>query len=740
MRYTARRRRALFGLFVVDMGFAVTLSGCLWLASARPAMAYVDPSVMTYTIQALAGVAVALGAVAGVVWRRARKRVLALLHIDENAGKIVEPAVEPALAKDDDGSAGAGTASATGTASGTVSSAASATGSAPHAPGATGGASATVHASSAASPAALRAAANEQARREREAQGKRRRPRPLTWRERFALALAAAAALSFTAFIAAPFEVVLGNTGSLSFTIANVWLPLVTCAALLALVLAGVISLTRSWCFDLLLALVAGLGICMLLQEVLLNVGLPTANGAEVDWSLFASISASSTAVWVGLLGALCLMSLVRPVVTRCVVVLAATVLIVAQGAGLGMLFASKQAELSRPVVTEEGLMSVSSKKNVVVFILDTFDTGYMDDVLLTYPEHAQALGGFTYFHNSAGSMIPTRYGVPCVTLGKQFDTSVSELNDEELASWFNEDNLLDVAARAGYSVGAYSDSFTDGLDALSRKTMNVHGIDAYTADFAATVQTLGGCGLYRLLPWAMKPQFRFTTDDVNSTIASGTAHGTGSTPYTMSDISYYENLQDTRLSADDAGEAGAMRVIHLQGSHGPYFLDQNLQRRTKGTWDYESCINQSSAALKIVEEYIAQLKELGVYDNTTIMITADHGVFPFGEAALGKQTTPIMLVKPAGADTSVPLMRSDVPTGHLDIKATLSEAMSVETDAPTMFEVAAGSRPRYFYWIWHDGKVDHELVEYEIDGEALNFADWHATGRTWPIDVDGYN
>ena len=54
------------------------------------AYAYVDPSVMTYTIQALAGVAVALGAVAGVAFRRTRKVLMKALNIDENAGKEVE--------------------------------------------------------------------------------------------------------------------------------------------------------------------------------------------------------------------------------------------------------------------------------------------------------------------------------------------------------------------------------------------------------------------------------------------------------------------------------------------------------------------------------------------------------------------------------------------------------------------------------------------------------------------------
>ena len=71
---------------LLDVAFALPILACAWLALTRPALAYVDPSVMTYTIQALAGVAVALSAVLGVVWRRARRWLLRAMHADENAG------------------------------------------------------------------------------------------------------------------------------------------------------------------------------------------------------------------------------------------------------------------------------------------------------------------------------------------------------------------------------------------------------------------------------------------------------------------------------------------------------------------------------------------------------------------------------------------------------------------------------------------------------------------------------
>lgn len=53
-------------------------------------LAYVDPSVMSYTVQAIAGVVIALGVVFGVVWRKIKKGANKALGRDENAGKEVE--------------------------------------------------------------------------------------------------------------------------------------------------------------------------------------------------------------------------------------------------------------------------------------------------------------------------------------------------------------------------------------------------------------------------------------------------------------------------------------------------------------------------------------------------------------------------------------------------------------------------------------------------------------------------
>lgn len=70
-----------FVMFFV-LGFVVLFS--------MNAMAYIDPSVMTYAIQTVAGIAIAIGAVVTMYWRNAKKKIGKKLGVDENKNKEVE--------------------------------------------------------------------------------------------------------------------------------------------------------------------------------------------------------------------------------------------------------------------------------------------------------------------------------------------------------------------------------------------------------------------------------------------------------------------------------------------------------------------------------------------------------------------------------------------------------------------------------------------------------------------------
>ena len=63
---------------------------CMAVILTMPAWAYVDPSVTTMVIQVVVAVVVVAGAVVGVAVRKVKKKAAQVLHIDENAGKVVE--------------------------------------------------------------------------------------------------------------------------------------------------------------------------------------------------------------------------------------------------------------------------------------------------------------------------------------------------------------------------------------------------------------------------------------------------------------------------------------------------------------------------------------------------------------------------------------------------------------------------------------------------------------------------
>ncbi len=73
-----RMGRIVLAVFAICYTFT-----CAMLFFGVNAKAYIDPSVMTYVIQAIAGVVIAIGAAVGIYWRKAKKKVQDKLGIDE---------------------------------------------------------------------------------------------------------------------------------------------------------------------------------------------------------------------------------------------------------------------------------------------------------------------------------------------------------------------------------------------------------------------------------------------------------------------------------------------------------------------------------------------------------------------------------------------------------------------------------------------------------------------------------
>lgn len=689
--YAANRSRsrlsAIVMMAIIDGLFATVIAAVLCLGFAECAYAYVDPSVMTYTIQALAGVAVAMSAVISVFWRRVRRFAMKLLNIDENHGKTVDPPV--------------------------------------HRIGDPEYGSVLVLNGKSASPSGLSGVSEN-------AQDSVAR-----WPRRFLIALLTSFTLLFTVFFVAPIELVYGGSEDITFNVLDVLPLLATFTIICGAAIALLVSVLKGRFYRMAIAVIASCSLCCFLQSLVMNGGLPLADGSAVDWSNFAFSALWNIVVWVAIFVAICYFCSKRAAVGRVAVCAIAIVLLLVQGLSAGVIVAR---EIRHPefMITQEGLFEVSQNENVIVFLLDTVDTNEFDDLIAEHPDVLDGFDGFTLFEDSASTMIPTAYAVPFLTTGEHIQDDETLMNYRDTR--FARSSFLQDIADANYSISIYADCMYSGVETFSDIVLNFDEHKKVPINPFSALGTLGKAALYRDVPWIAKPFFWFYTGDFNAQVVDQTVDVPfEEKPYVLDDPAFSIALEKNGLSfAEDESSDGAFKFIHLTGSHVPYIMDEQANYVPSGT----SLEAQTIGAFSIVRDYLDRLRELGKYDDATILILADHGVWGGSTDENGRlmmATTPLCLVKPAYEQGEVPVgvSVSMNPVSQDDFHATVLEAMGVDgaSYGATYFDEEDSDRIRYHYQLVPSEEGDKEVYQFEIKGDARNWENWEPTGKDWPGD-----
>ena len=682
-----------------DLASIVFVSLLLNVCMPCTAYAYVDPSVMTYTIQAVAGVAVALGAVAGVAFRRTRRALFKLLKIDENANKTVEQDVTRIEA------------SPTNMAMGVERF---------------GGSSEETNAKAGNQSAVFK----------------------VKWPARFGLAFLVSAFCALTVLFVAPVELIAGASGDLLFGLSDVWGIMLAFALAVSLVVSLVLSIFRGKWYLGLLTFALCVGCACYIQVAFLNGGLPEANGKDVNWvGDHMTSMVVSAIVWLVVIVVPLIVCLKKPRVTRAVVACLSVALLIVQGVGVASLFIGDDgASANGPiVVTEDGLFEVSDKANVVVFVLDNYDTKVFEQVFRDDPAMLEQMDGFVWYKNSAGVMIPTSFAVPYLLTGIEPD------ENEDLPTYlerrYTESSFLEDLHATNYSIGVYTDTFGLAyLDDDQEQTeiydnvMNIHPVsDPIRVSPKDTILLLTRCSLYRDMPWVLKPRFWFYTDELNTRIPVRSDGGDPSQkPYYIDDAGFFGELQMRGLAVQGGDYDGAFRFIHMLGAHSPYNLDEMGNNVGVGNSDQE---RQARGSMRMVGDYLRRLKEMGLYEKTAVIITSDHGDWRASMGEPTESTEPILLYKPAGELAFEGVRESSAPVSHADFQASVLDAMGADYSSygATYSEYGEDdARIRNFYHITHD---DHSrirsLMKYEISGDVLDFDNWRFTGQVWETNYN---
>ena len=553
-----------------------------------------------------------------------------------------------------------------------------------------------------------------------------------------------------TVLFFAPMEVVLANAGEFFFSFSGVWWfqLLVTLAA--ALLLTGLLCLLPPRAGLTGAAGVLGVGIAAYLQTYpFMNGLMPSLTGAAIDISSSGVIL--NLAIWIliillPLLATVPALKKHRPAAETALRAVAGA-LIVMQTVGLVSSVMSSNSAPSEKrqdhVLSAEGQFELGSDRNVVVFVMDTADGVWAREMLERWPDLKDTLSGWTWYSNATSRYNRTYPSLTYMFTAEdcRFDRPVPQYVDEAFTRGIGFLKNLSDSGTDARILTPDPELISDLADPYIANSVK-YDYTAFDSLYLPRLEkVLLRIGLYKCLPYRFKNLSLYDMNYVNT--ASFKIFNDPETAYGSYDYEFNDRLKQKGLSVSSR-YSRAFRFYHTMGTHIGVFWGEDLlpdPART-GTGDYPAALR---GCFRNVEEYIRQLKDLGLYDQTTIIVTADHGSnfgIPAGQP-LERTTTacPVMMVKYAGSDLSRPLQENRAPVCQDDLFATVEQALDTPASGlgsgKALKDFAEGeARDRYYYFIaYHDlsaGEI--ALREYLINGNAEDIASYRLTGNWWDI------
>lgn len=453
--------------------------------------------------------------------------------------------------------------------------------------------------------------------------------------------------------------------------------------------------------------LVFGLLAAGYLQALFLNGKLEILNGEELQaWSLSRQII--NIAIWILVVGLIVFAGYRKSGMwkvyrTVCIYIC----LIQAVSLGYMVITTDLANDDKSCALTTSGSLELSGEDNVLVFILDRFDSETFEKIMADDNGYLEPLSDFTYYDNATSQFSMTRSSIPYLLTGVPWN---GELPDDYVAYAYQEGRVLQAMSEKDYDMGIYA--------AVEYYSPLLYGITDNYSDhaerhciFGETVAMMYKTSMYKMMPFTWKNKYSYYSSDIYDIVSSEGIWNI------ENDIPFYQGLIHEGLALDETVDK-AFRFYHMRGVHPPYYLSENMEHDKTGRQISE--MSQARGSLKIVYEYLRQMQELGVYDSATIVITADHGQRV--DIGGGITSRPVLLVKEAGAmQESMTINSAQVSQENLT--ATLLKAADIDWQGyeKPLEEVPPGEERERTY-------VDFSpdtAIQYSINGDVKEIENW---------------
>ena len=520
-----------------------------------------------------------------------------------------------------------------------------------------------------------------------------------------------------------PLDMYIRNIRSLWFSLETVLITAVVSTLIVLLVFTIALYLIPEKISKYLTAIVFGIGVGALIQAYFLQINYGILDGTEVQWNDYIVYGVINSIVWIVCISTPIVLVKIKPTITKTTIKFIAMFVIIAQVIMLVISLIALPKQPIRPIITIKDMLSLSSSENVVVFMIDTFDAELMDELLDTYPEYTDIFVDFTYYRNTLAAYQFTKPSVP------YFLSGIPYLNhmpfDDYLNDVFSEAPLFDVLHDNNYSSGIYGFQYFANESLLNNSTNTINQ-DYIVSSYPTFSMFLYQFTAIRYAPHVLK-QYVWTYHDIFDQLMT-TPKGQYQ-PYIVDDITFYKKLKEEHIQINDGEKA--FRFYHMYGSHQPFKYDESVT--PLGTRDVGNITSQTRGTLEIIHEYINQLKENDIYDNTMIIITSDHGWFSI------RQNIPLIV---KNWDERKEFSISNAPIAFGDIIPTVCNAITGSKDFGQDFcdLDEEKNRNRVFYiYEWDDSWRSQSLPDtFECiwTGEVLDLSTAAWTGTIFPREL----
>lgn len=508
----------------------------------------------------------------------------------------------------------------------------------------------------------------------------------------------------FSVLVLGPLELYVANMNEFYFQLYD-FLFVFILVFCIALIIGGIILNVIPKPFRTFICRICAIvGICMYIQYLFLNGKMSNVDGSRFNWDEHKMYTIINLVIWCAIFVIFTILLKYKKITDEILVKIAGIMVLIELITTIIILIKILPQKYTNHSYQLSGqkAMQIAPNDNIFILVLDSYGNVQFENCLKEDPELIVGLEDFVYYKNADCSFYGTFPSMSAMITGTpyngetQYEYQNKAWNSNKTKSFFEQLKSNNYVFRI-YSEDAryvYGD-----LCNLSGKIDNVEYMKN-KIDYFSLYRKMFKYSMFKYSPQIVKPLLELSTQDFDCIVDY---------QYKFNDdnLTYYNDLRATGLSIDDNIDNGIF-LTHIGGAHSGYTLTSDM-RNEEGI----EFIETARGLHTIVLEYLDQIKKLGKYDSSTIIIMADHGPRVFNEQY---DMQPILFVKRPYENHEM-MNISEAPVSSMDFQATILYLCGInsESESKTIFDIPEDEmRERVLWTTGINGIDDYIVISYK--------------------------